>query len=69
MTTSPSRLRGPPEVASNAFLAELDRYTIGEVAQPKALLAAWLGLGGRMPDVSETALVSGGNRPTLGWTD
>lgn len=42
--TSQCRLRGALQAASNAFLAELDRYTIGDVAQPHAPLAALLGL-------------------------
>ena len=39
------RLRGALQAASLAFLAELDRYTISEVAQPQSPLAALLGLG------------------------
>ncbi|HZZ10458.1 MAG TPA: Rrf2 family transcriptional regulator [Paraburkholderia sp.] len=43
------RLRGALEAARDAFLAELDRYTIGEVAQPSAPLAALLGLSTVIP--------------------
>jgi Rrf2 family nitric oxide-sensitive transcriptional repressor len=45
------RLRGAMQAANNAFLAELDRYTIGEVAQPQAPLAALLGLSSVIPIV------------------
>jgi Rrf2 family nitric oxide-sensitive transcriptional repressor len=43
------RLRGALQAASNAFLAELDRHTIGEVAEPHAPLAALLGLSNVIP--------------------
>jgi Rrf2 family transcriptional regulator, nitric oxide-sensitive transcriptional repressor len=49
--TSQCRLRGALQAASNAFLAELDRYTIGEVAEPHAPLAALLGLSSVIPIV------------------
>jgi Rrf2 family nitric oxide-sensitive transcriptional repressor len=49
--TSQCQLRGALQAASNAFLAELDRYTIGEVAQPHATLAALLGLSSVIPIV------------------
>ncbi|MCC8401716.1 Rrf2 family transcriptional regulator [Paraburkholderia sp. MMS20-SJTN17] len=42
--TSQCRLRGALQAASLAFLAELDRHTIGEVAQPQGPLASLLGL-------------------------
>jgi len=42
--TSHCRLRGALRAANDAFLAELDRHTIGEVAQPRNPLAALLGL-------------------------
>jgi Rrf2 family nitric oxide-sensitive transcriptional repressor len=42
--TSQCRLRGALQAANRAFLAELDRYTIAEVAQPQSPLAALLGL-------------------------
>lgn len=42
--TPQCRLRGALQAATLAFLAELDRYTIGEVAQPQGPLAALLGL-------------------------
>ena len=45
------RLRGALEAARNAFLSELDRYTIGEVAEPRAPLAALLGLSEVIPIV------------------
>ena len=43
------RLRNALQAARNAFLAELDRYTIDEVAQPHAPLAALLGLSNVIP--------------------
>ncbi|WP_233801135.1 Rrf2 family transcriptional regulator [Paraburkholderia sp. HP33-1] len=43
--TSQCQLRGALQAANLAFLAELDRYTIGEVAQPQSALASLLGLG------------------------
>ncbi|MBC8748098.1 MULTISPECIES: Rrf2 family transcriptional regulator [Paraburkholderia] len=43
--TSQCRLRGALQAANLAFLTELDRHTIGEVAQPQSSLAALLGLG------------------------
>lgn len=49
--TPQCRLRGALQAASNAFLAELDRYTIGEVAEPQGPLAALLGLSGVIPVV------------------
>jgi Rrf2 family transcriptional regulator, nitric oxide-sensitive transcriptional repressor len=49
--TSQCRLRGALQAASNAFLAELDRHTIDEVAQPHAPLAALLGLSAVIPIV------------------
>ncbi|WP_144113726.1 RrF2 family transcriptional regulator [Paraburkholderia sp. BCC1886] len=45
------RLRGVIEAARNAFFAELDRCTIGEVAQPLGPLAALLGLNSVIPIV------------------
>ncbi|MFM0359701.1 Rrf2 family transcriptional regulator [Paraburkholderia sediminicola] len=45
------RLRGALEAARNAFLAELDRHTIGEVAKPHGPLAALLGLSNVIPIV------------------
>lgn len=47
--TAQCRLRGALEAARNAFLAELDRHTIGEVAQPHGPLAALLGLSNVIP--------------------
>ncbi|WP_341312289.1 Rrf2 family transcriptional regulator [Paraburkholderia sp. IMGN_8] len=45
------RVRGALEAARNAFLAELDRHTIGDVAQPHGPLAALLGLSSVIPIV------------------
>ncbi|MFM0054508.1 Rrf2 family transcriptional regulator [Paraburkholderia phytofirmans] len=47
--TAQCRLRGALEAARNAFLTELDRHTIGEVAQPHGPLAALLGLSNVIP--------------------
>ena len=47
--TAQCRLRGALEAARNAFLTELDRHTIGEVAQPHGPLAALLGLSHVIP--------------------
>ena len=49
--TPQCRLRGALEAARDAFLVELDRYTIGEVAAPRSQLAALLGLGSVIPIV------------------
>lgn len=49
--TPQCRLRGALEAARDAFLAELDRYTIGEIATPRGQLAALLGLGSVIPIV------------------
>jgi len=46
--TSPCRPRDALEAASRVFLAEPDRYTIDEVAQPQAPLAAFPGPGDRI---------------------
>lgn len=43
------RLKGVLEAARNAFLAELDRHTIGDIAQPGGPLAALLGLSAVIP--------------------
>ncbi|CAB3782630.1 HTH-type transcriptional repressor NsrR [Paraburkholderia ultramafica] len=48
---SECRLREALQAAGNAFLAELDRYTIGEVTQPHGPLRALLGLSGVIPIV------------------
>jgi Rrf2 family nitric oxide-sensitive transcriptional repressor len=45
------RLRAALQAAGDAFLAELDRYTIGEVTQPQGALAALLGMRGAIPIV------------------
>lgn len=45
------RLRAALDAAGKAFLAELDRYTIGEVTQPHGPLGALLGLSGVIPVV------------------
>ena len=49
--TAQCRLRGALEAARDAFLAELDRHTIGEMAGPHGPLAALLGLSGIIPIV------------------
>ncbi|SDG50473.1 Rrf2 family transcriptional regulator [Paraburkholderia phenazinium] len=46
---SQCRLKGVLEVARHAFLSELDRHTIGELAEPKGPLAALLGIGPIIP--------------------
>lgn len=56
------RLREALEAAANAFLAELDRYTIGELAQPQSGLASLLGLGTVIPIVP-AALAPARSRP------
>ncbi len=45
MIQSQCRLKGVLEVARHAFLSELDRHTIGELAEPAGPLAALLGMG------------------------
>lgn len=57
--TPQCRLRNAFEAARNAFLAELDRHTIGEVAQPHGPLAALLGLNGVIPIVAAASTGSG----------
>ncbi|RDK03746.1 Rrf2 family transcriptional regulator [Paraburkholderia lacunae] len=58
------RLKGALEAARNAFFAELDRHTIGEVAQPHGPLAALLGLGTAIPIVPVApATPAGGAAP------
>ena len=52
---SQCRLKGVLEVARHAFLSELDRHTIGELAEPAGPLAALLGIGRVIP----VALVPG----------
>lgn len=46
---SQCRLKGVLEVARHAFLSELDRHTIGELAEPAGPLATLLGLGRIIP--------------------
>ncbi|WGS48281.1 Rrf2 family transcriptional regulator [Paraburkholderia sp. D15] len=53
--TAQCGLRGVIESARNAFLAELDRHTIGEVSQPHGPLAALLGLSSYIPIVPVAA--------------
>jgi Rrf2 family transcriptional regulator, nitric oxide-sensitive transcriptional repressor len=48
---SQCRLKGVLEVARHAFLSELDRHTIGELAEPAGPLAALLGLNPIIPVV------------------
>ncbi|CAB3776957.1 Rrf2 family transcriptional regulator [Paraburkholderia fynbosensis] len=43
------RLRAALQAARDAFLAELDRHTIGEITQPQGALAALLGMNGAIP--------------------
>ncbi|WP_345813907.1 Rrf2 family transcriptional regulator [Paraburkholderia sp. PREW-6R] len=57
--TPQCRLRGALEAARNAFLAELDRHTIGEVAEPHGPLAALLGLSQVIPIVPAAAPPAG----------
>jgi Rrf2 family nitric oxide-sensitive transcriptional repressor len=66
--TSHCRLRGALAAANQAFLAELDRYTIADIAQPQNPLAALLGLSVRAPVVSlarvtDRSGASGGDSP------
>jgi len=63
--TPQCRLRGALAAARDAFLAELDRYTIGEMAEPHDPLAALLGLGSVIPIVplESAAPVSGSAAP------
>ncbi|ABE30595.1 Rrf2 family protein [Paraburkholderia xenovorans LB400] len=60
--TSQCRLRGALEAARHAFLSELDRHTIGEVAQPHGPLSALLGLSSVIPIVP-VAPAGGGSAP------
>ena len=46
---SQCRLKGVLEVARHAFLSELDRHTIGELAEPAGPLAALLGMSRIIP--------------------
>lgn len=46
---SQCRLKGVLEVARHAFLSELDRHTIGELAEPAGPLAALLGMRAIIP--------------------
>ncbi|MGF6697541.1 Rrf2 family nitric oxide-sensitive transcriptional repressor [Paraburkholderia sp. MM5496-R1] len=69
--TTQCRLRGALQAANLAFLAELDRFTIGEVAQPKSPLAALLGLGSTiqmvpLPITVVSDSTRGGSPATLG---
>jgi Rrf2 family nitric oxide-sensitive transcriptional repressor len=62
------RLRAALQAAGNAFLAELDRHTIGEVTQPQGALAALLGLNGVIPivpDASAPGPTGGSAAPTV----
>jgi Rrf2 family transcriptional regulator, nitric oxide-sensitive transcriptional repressor len=47
------RLRGALGAARDAFLAELDRHTIGEMAEPRSPLAALMGLSSVIPIVPD----------------
>ncbi|MCC8391315.1 Rrf2 family transcriptional regulator [Paraburkholderia sp. MMS20-SJTR3] len=66
--TSHCRLRGALQAANRAFLAELDRYTIGDVAQPQSPLAALLGLSVGIPLVPLASAESGPGGPGSGGT-
>ena len=59
------RLRDALQAARNAFLAELDRYTIGEVTQPHAPLRALLGLGDVIPIVPVVPAAADDSRAPL----
>lgn len=61
--TPQCRVRGALEAARDAFLAELDRHTIGEIAKPHGPMAALLGLNGVIPIVP--AALDGGGRVPL----
>ncbi|MGF6777566.1 RrF2 family transcriptional regulator [Paraburkholderia sp. GAS334] len=54
-------LKGVLEAARDAFFAELDRHTIGELAQPAAPLAALLGIGQIVP-IAQVARAASGRR-------
>ncbi|NML33995.1 Rrf2 family transcriptional regulator [Paraburkholderia antibiotica] len=60
------RLRGALQAANQAFLAELDRHTIGDVAQPQSPLAALLGLSVRIPVVPLAAVADSPGGPGSG---
>lgn len=59
---SQCRLKGVLERARYAFLSELDRHTIGELAEPAGPLAALLGLG-RIVPISLAVPSAGGATP------
>ncbi|MGF6771321.1 Rrf2 family nitric oxide-sensitive transcriptional repressor [Paraburkholderia sp. GAS199] len=56
--TPQCRLRNALEAARHAFLSELDRHTIGEMATPSGPLAALLGLSTIIPVIPVAAPVS-----------
>ena len=59
---SQCRLKGVLEVARHAFLSELDRHTIGELAEPAGPLAALLGMRQVIP-IALTTSADGGAAP------
>jgi Rrf2 family transcriptional regulator, nitric oxide-sensitive transcriptional repressor len=59
---SQCRLKGVLEVARHAFLSELDRHTIGELAEPAGPLAALLGMRQVIPIAMATS-GDGGTAP------
>ena len=59
---SQCRLKGVLEVARDAFLSELDRHTIGELAEPAGPLAALLGMRQVIP-IALTTSGDGGAAP------
>ncbi|HEY1996046.1 Rrf2 family transcriptional regulator [Paraburkholderia sp.] len=56
---SQCRLKGMLEMARHAFLSELDRHTIGELAEPAGPLSALLGMSPIIP-ISLATPASGG---------
>ena len=61
--TPQCRLRGALEAARHAFLAELDRHTIDEVAGPQGPLAALLGIRTVIPVVPLTPVTTASDKP------
>jgi Rrf2 family nitric oxide-sensitive transcriptional repressor len=64
VVVSQCRLKGILESARNAFLAELDRHTVGEIAEPAGPLAALLGLSAVIP-IKPALSSSGSSGPPL----
>ncbi|CAB3666424.1 Rrf2 family transcriptional regulator [Paraburkholderia rhynchosiae] len=61
--TPQCRLRSALEAARHAFLAELDRHTIGEVAGPQGPLAALLGIRAIIPVVPVAPVAPASDNP------